>query len=158
MFLCTVRPLYINAPCVSICEHMLAFVSLACIGIHLCVHACILFLCAMSVHARMCTWTVSHCCAVHHPVRNPVTTELGYGGVHVHSSVGLTGVSERAAVLSAQSAYTKELSDTKCDSSHSPEACSWLSSLEPPTPPSGQLNSKPVSCGSRRAWASTVFL
>lgn len=45
--------LYIHAPRVRtcMCVHVHAFVSLACIGVHLCVHACVLFVCGMFVHS-----------------------------------------------------------------------------------------------------------
>lgn len=84
--------LYMNAPSVSTHEHMLAFVGFECTtDIHPRVHAYILFMCGVSVHA--CEMSVnarglcSICCSVHHPIRNPVATELGHGGVRVHSSV-----------------------------------------------------------------------
>jgi hypothetical protein len=76
--------LYMNGPSVSTREPMLAFVGFACTDIHPRVCAHILFVRGVSVNARgLC----SICCSVHHPIRNPVATELGHGGVRVHSSV-----------------------------------------------------------------------
>lgn len=96
--------LYIPAPCVRIGAHMCAFVSLAWVGIHLCVPTRILFMCGVSVLAGMCMWTDSHCCSIHHLIRTQWQLSRAMVESMFTAEWVLTGVSGRAAVLSAQSA------------------------------------------------------
>lgn len=145
--------LYINAPCVSTCERMPAFVGFACMCMHA-FYSCVARLCMQEYARGLCS------IAALFTTQSGTQWQLSWAMVECVFTAQwvLTGVSERAAVLSAQSAYSKEPSDMSVTAYTAQKACFWLSSLEPPTPPSGQLNFKPVSCGLRIAWASTVLL